>query len=295
MRVFITGGTGFVGRSIVKRALAEGHQVICLVRNRERAKEIEALGVQCPVGDILDQASLIPAMRGSDAVMHLVGVITEIGKATFEAIHYQGTVNVVSASKEAGIKRYVHMSALGTRQNAVSRYHQTKWQAEEYVRTSGLDFTIFRPSIIFGRHDQFINTFIRLIRLSPIVPIVGAGTTRVQPIWVEDVAACFTQSLQKEQTIGKVYELGGPEPISLEGLIDILIQRMKKSRLKIHVPVSMMKINAAIMELILPRPPLTREMLTMLQEDNTCDAALIEQQFDLRPLSLEDGLREYSL
>lgn len=295
MRVFITGGTGFVGRSVVRRALAEGHEVCCLVRKRERAKQLEALGVQCFEGDILNAGSLIPAMRGCDAVIHLVGIIAEVGKATFEAIHYQGTVNVVKAAQQAGIRRYVHMSALGTRPDAVSRYHQTKWRAEEHVRTSGLEFTIFRPSIIFGKDDQFMNMLIRLVRLSPIVPIIGAGTARLQPIWVEDVAACFIRALQGTKTGNKVYELGGSEPISFEDLIDLLIQRMGKSRLKIHVPVFVMEINAAIMGLVLRRPPLTRDMLIMLQEDNTCDVARVEQEFGLRFLSLEGGLREYSL
>ncbi len=295
MRLFITGGTGFVGRSVVRRALAEGHEVGCLVRNRERSKYLEPQGIQCIEGDILDAGSLIPAMRGCDAVVHLVGIIAEVGKATFEAVHYQGTVNVVKAAQQAGIQRYVHMSALGSRPNAPSCYHQTKWRAEEHVRASGLEYTIFRPSIIFGKDDQFVNMLIRLIRLSPIIPIIGAGTARLQPIWVEDVAACFVQALQNERTAGKVFELGGPEPLTFEGLIDLLIQRMRKSRLKVHIPVFVMEINAVIMKLILPRPPLTRDMLTMLQEDHTCDVTGIEQEFGQRFVSIAEGLREYSL
>ena len=188
MKVLVTGATGFVGREVV-RQLRKGGQAICiLARSRTSARAQEAVssyGAEVYVGDVLDAASLDGALSGMDAVIHLVGIIIEVGESTFENVHSRGTGNIVAAARQAGVKRFVHMSALGTRANAASRYHQTKWAAEELVRRSGLDFTIFRPSLIYGPEDQFVNMFARIIRLSPVVPLIGSPSARFQPVAVE--------------------------------------------------------------------------------------------------------------
>lgn len=167
MKVFVTGGTGFVGQEIVRQLYAAGHQARLLVRNRI-SPVVTEIAAQYPVeileGNVLNATSLPRAMHGSDAVIHLVGIISEIGEQTFESVHTRATENVIRACVIAGVKRLVHMSALGTRDDAVARYHRTKWAAEQAVSESVLHWTIFRPSLIYGPEDQFVNVFARMAK-----------------------------------------------------------------------------------------------------------------------------------
>src|SRR5947207_11117790 len=165
MKIFITGGTGFVGREIVRQLHEEGRTIRLLARNAdsERVQEmISRYRVEVHTGNVLDAASLAGALEGMHAVIHLVGIISEIGESTFENIHTLGTQNILAATRDAGIERFVHMSALGVRPGSISRYHQSKWAAEEEVRQSDLDYTIFRPSLIYGPEDQFVNLFAQI-------------------------------------------------------------------------------------------------------------------------------------
>ena len=150
-----------------------------------------------------------------DAVIHLVGIISEAGDQTFENVHTRGTQNLVHAARRAGVKRLLHMSALGTRPNAVARYHQSKWAAEEIVRESGLEWTIFRPSIIYGPDDGFVNLFAKISRFSPLVPIVGNGQTKFEPVPVEAVAHAFVKGLTEPKAIGSAFDLCGPSTLTL--------------------------------------------------------------------------------
>ena len=291
--ILITGSTGFVGRNIVKRAREKGLKLKCLVRSPERARSVLGDNIEFAQGDVLNSNSLDKAMDSVEAVIHLVGIIVETKGASFESVHYHGTVNVVEAAKKAGVKRYLHMSALGTRAEAKSRYHKTKWQAEEHVRNSELDWTIFRPSVIFGHEDEFINMFIRMIKLSPIIPIIGRGEGKIQPVWVRDVAECFLKALEKNDTIKKVFELGGYDKFNVEELIDLILKIKEKNRLKIKLPLSLMKLNAALIETLFANPPLTSDQLIMLEEENTCDVSIIKNVFEIKPKRVEDYLKEF--
>ena len=291
--ILITGSTGFVGRNIVKRAREKGLKLKCLVRSPERARSVLGDNIEFAQGDVLNSNSLDKAMDSVEAIIHLVGIIVETKGASFENVHYHGTVNVVEAAKKAGVKRYLHMSALGTRADAESRYHKTKWQAEEHVRNSGLDWTIFRPSVIFGPEDEFINMFIRMIKLSPIIPIIGKGKGKIQPVWVMDVAECFLKALEKNDTIKKVFELGGYDKLNVEELMDIILKIKEKIRIKIHLPLPLMKFNAAVIETLFANPPLTSDQLIMLEEENTCDVSIIKNVFEIKPKRVEDYLKEF--
>jgi uncharacterized protein YbjT (DUF2867 family) len=297
MKVIVTGGSGFVGRHITARLAKEGHTVRILSRHahppsREAASESNPELVR---GDIAEPGSLDAAFAGMDAVIHLVGIISEVGRNTFEKAHVIGTRNVLAAARRAGVGRFIHMSALGTRPNAVSRYHQTKWQAEELVRNSGLQYTIFRPSIIYGPGDGFVSLFARLSRFAPFLPVIGSGTARMQPVPVHVVADAFVKALTEPAAIGNTYDLAGPDELTFLEALDAILDSAGRRRPKIHVPVPLARSGAALMEWLLGRmlriaPPLTRDQIQMLQEDNTGDPTPAVELFHLRMPSFREGL-----
>ena len=211
MRVFVTGGTGFVGREILKQLSGEGHTARILVRGpwQERLHGIE--GIDAVNGDATDAASLDGALEGCDAVIHLVGIIREFPSrgVTFERLHVGATRNLLDAARQQGVQRFVHMSANGSREAADTAYHRTKWQAEQSVRESGLDWTIFQPSLVYGRGDQFVNMLADQIRKLPAVPVIGDGRYRLSPVAVENVARGFVAALENQAAIGQAYPCGG--------------------------------------------------------------------------------------
>lgn len=268
--VFITGGTGFVGRSIIRRLRSRGERVRALYRD-ERRRFIQDETIEWVPGEIESLESLRRGMAGADSVIHLVGILVEPAGQTFQKLHVDGTRNVVEAMQKSGVRRLLHMSALGTGPNAASRYHQTKWEAEEIVRASRLDATIFRPSLIFGQEDQSIRLLAKIASFSPVVPVVGSGENRLQPVWVEDVSESFIRAEKNGIGYGKSYSLCGPRTYSVNALIDLILRIKGISRLKIHLPVWTLKGPAAVAERLFAHPPLTRDQLTMLQEENICE------------------------
>jgi NADH dehydrogenase len=301
MKVLVTGATGFVGREIVRQLRAAGHTIRILARNPLSPRVQEAATrwqAEVQPGDVLEAATLEGALRGMDAVIHLVGIISEVGDSSFENVHVTGTQNLVAAAQEACVRRFVHMSALGTSPDAASRYHQSKWAAEESVRHSGLEFTIFRPSLIYGPEDHFINLLARMIRLSPIVLLLGNPDARFQPVPVEMVAAAFARSLDEPRSVGQTYDLCGPEALMLSEIVDRVQAVLGKRRLKLQVPLSLARCQAAFMEFVFPRllgkaPPLSRDQLTMLQQDNVGHPEPANELFRLQPLPLREGIARY--
>lgn len=295
MKVFVTGGTGFVGQEIVQQLRAQGDTPVLLVR-KPTSRSSKAGNSFC-IGDVLGPSGLAECMQGADAVIHLVGIISEVGKATFENVHTRGTQNVVSAAKAAKIDRLVHMSALGTRPNAVSRYHRSKWAAEERVRRSGLNYTIFRPSLIFGPQDHFVNTFARMMKLSPVVPVMGRRGTRFQPVHVKDVAAAFVRSLKVPEAIGATYDLCGPDTLTMPEILKAIGEVTARRRLQVRVPEWLAKAQAAMLESLFPlvgkAPPLNRDQLVMLNEDNVGDGLPAQRVFGIEPTRFRDGIASY--
>jgi len=298
MKVFVTGATGFVGEEIVRQLRQAGHSVRMLVRDKRLDETRGSTGEEIHVGNILDADSLRGALTGIDAVIHLVGIISEVGESTFENVHVRGTKNMVAAAQEQGVKRFVHMSALGTRSNAVSRYHRTKWEAEEIVRGSGLEFTIFRPSLIFGPRDRFVNLFAKIIRRSPIAPILGRRDAKFQPVAIETVAGAFVKSLTEVRAVGQTFDLAGPEIFTMSEIIDQILTVMKRKRLKVHIPAAVARIQAAFLEFLFPillrkAPPLNRDQLIMLQEDNVGNAQPANELFGLKAVRFREGIGRY--
>ena len=303
MRVLVTGATGFVGLEILSQLHQQGHSIRILARNPQspRVRQlVSSFSAEVHPGDVLNAATLAGAANNTVAVVHLVGIISEVGQCTFENVHTRGTQNMVAAAQQAGVGRYIHMSALGTRPNAASRYHQTKWAAEELVRHSALEFTIFRPSLIYGPGDQFINLFAKIIRRSPIVPLLASRRARFQPVPVEAVATAFAKSLLEPKSVGQTYALCGPEALTLSDIVDRIQDVLGKRRLKLRLPLGLARCQAACLEFFFQRllhapPPLNRDQLLMLQEDNIGDPQPANDLFDLRPVPLRKGIEKYLL
>jgi uncharacterized protein YbjT (DUF2867 family) len=301
VNVLVTGGTGFVGREIVRELQRAGHRIHLLVRDarsREAGELAAKCGAQLRSGNVLDAASITDSFGGIDAVIHLVGIISEIGDQTFENVHARGTQKLVASAQQAGVRRLVHMSALGTRPNATARYHQSKWAAEEIVRHSGLDWTIFRPSIVYGPGDGFVNLFARISRWSPIVPIVGGGRTKFQPVPVASVAAAFVAALAEPRAVGRTYDLCGRETFTLDEIVDEILAMTNRRRWKFHVPRALAAFQAALLEFVCRNflgqaPPLNRDQLIMLREDNVGDGRPAEELFGLPTESFREGIRRY--
>lgn len=293
MKILITGGSGFVGRTIINCLLAKQHDVRALVRRPGAIAEQPHLTTV--TGDTTDPDSLKNLLAGCDAVIHLVGIIREFpGKnITFEKLHTESTKNIVQATYDQGIPRYLHMSANGTRERAITRYHQTKWAAEEVVRQSRLNWTIFRPSLIFGPQDQFINMLAKIIKQFPVVPVFGDGRYQMQPVHVDDVATAFVSALDKYHSSEKTYCCCGPETYSYDQLLDTIGKIVKrKSVCKIHQPLMMMKPIVKLLQ-SLPQFPITEDQLQMLLEGNTCKDNSWLKDFQITPASLESSIKTY--
>ncbi|MEX2148002.1 MAG: complex I NDUFA9 subunit family protein [Candidatus Rokuibacteriota bacterium] len=292
-RVFVTGATGFVGRAVVQALRAEGCVVRCLVR-RGSERDLHGFGaIERVEGDVTVPRTLQEGVMGCHAVVHLVGIIREHPGAgvTFERVHTQGTVNVLEAATAAGVGRFLHMSALGTRPGARSRYHVTKWAAEEAVRASPLSWTIFRPSIIYGRGDEFVTMLARMIQRVPVVPVIGSGRQQLQPVPVEQVAQAFARALALEATAKHTYDVAGPEAVTMVDLLDRIGAALARRHVrKLHVPLALMRPATRLLHR-LPGFPLTPDQLLMLEENSTCDPGPFFSTFGLTPVPLNVGLR----
>ncbi len=291
MRIFIAGGTGFVGTHLVAALLGEGHELRLLAHRRGPKT---ATGIEQVEGDVTSLKTFEQAASGCDAVINLVGIIREFPARgiTFDRLHVQATANMLEAARAAGIRRYLQMSALGTRPQAVSRYHQTKFRAEGLVRSSGLDYTVLRPSLIYGPEDAFINMLAGQLRMAPVMPVIGSGTYRLQPIHVDDVARCFAQALKISETVGGCYELCGNNRLSYVELLDAVARAMgKSSPFKPHLPLGLMRMVIPVMQRI-PQFPITMDQLQMLIEENICDGCW-KKVFRFEPRDFREGIQEY--
>jgi len=296
MKIFVTGGTGFVGNEVVRQLIDQGHEVAALVRSGSESKLSLANSDQVTIhpGDVTEPDSLPQAMQGCDAVIHLVGIIREFPEkgVTFERLHVEGSRNVIEAASTQGVVRYLHMSANGARQDGNTGYHQTKWQAEQLLREAALDWTIFRPSLIFGRGGEFVEMLAGLIRKLPVVPVIGDGQYRIQPVSVHQVAETYVKALTLPESIGQVYHPGGSESYTYDELLDLTGKALGKDKVhKIHQPVSMVKPFVKLLEGH-EKFPLTQDQMTMLLEGNECDIQNWAETFSIQPIAYAQGIDE---
>jgi uncharacterized protein YbjT (DUF2867 family) len=291
MKIFLTGGTGFVGGHVRRALLARGHSIRLLVHKRSIGTET---GVEEVEGDATLLPSMIDAVAGCDATVNLIGIIREFpGRGvTFQRLHIEATRNVLSAAKHAGVTRHLQMSALGTSADSPSGYFKSKAAGEKEVRNSGLDYTIFRPSVIFGPKDDFINQLAGYLRNFPAMPVIGDGEYQMQPVAADDVARCFAESLEKPETVGQTYELCGPDRMSYNALIETIGRALGKDKvLKVHNPLGLMRLIVPVMERF-SFFPLTSDQLTMLVQGSDCDGSW-RKTFTFEPTRFEDGIRRY--
>ena len=291
MKVLVTGGTGFVGPHVVRAIAATGNDLKLLVRDSTRSRELPGQPV---VGEMTNTVTLQHAVEGVDAVVHLVAIRQGPGER-FKRVMEQGTRDLVAAANEAGAKRFILMSALGTSEDTkdLVPYYHGKWEMEEAVKGSGLEHVIFRPSFVFGHEGGILPTFRKLAKVTPVTPIIGSGEQKIQPIWVDDVAAYFAAALEKQDAANKTFELGGPDAISWNEFW----QRLRTSlgirrRPSIHVPVGLMRVNALVTERLPGNIPLTRDLLKMLEHgDNVVSNDDAVQTFQLPLVPLDEQLR----
>lgn len=299
--IAVTGASGFVGQAVVAALLAAGHRVRAISRSKTPTRE----NIEAVAADVTDADSLVPAFAGVDAVIHLVGIILERRSrgVTFERIHVVGTRNVIDAMRRAEIRRLVHMSALGARKDAPAEYHRTKFAAEELVRSGEVAFSIFRPSLIHGPRGEFMRMaagWARGTRLPFLfMPYFGAGLLgrggagRLQPIFVDDVAACFVRAIDDDSTIGQTFELGGPDEITWPQMHHIIAEAVVgKRRPVIAIPVW----YATLLTSILPDHLLgtNRSQVLMSQEDNLCDPHAVTTLLGRSPISFAESVKRYA-
>lgn len=276
MTILITGASGHLGSHITRHLASAGQEVRAMVYHRERAereRRLAGLPVEWVEADVTRPDSLSPAMVGAQAVVHTVAVAIEKGRASYEAINAEGTRHVVEAAQAAGVRRFVHLSQLGADAALPYRFLASKGRGEAYVRAAALDWTILRPSVFWGQEDEFANTFIRLALVTPVVfPIVGDSRARFQPVWVEDVAAAVESCLRDGATVGKSLELGGPEVLTLEEIERRALRAAGLRRVFVRAPMSLIRLAVALMEALLPNPPVTRSLLELLAVPNVVAA-----------------------
>jgi uncharacterized protein YbjT (DUF2867 family) len=291
--ILVTGGTGFVGTHLIRRLRSDAISVRAVVRDPDKAQTLRKLGVDVVKGELADKSSLERAAAGAERVVHLVGIIQEAAEATFTGIHVEGTRNLLEASQKAGVRHFFYQSALGTRPGAKSRYHKTKWEAEELVRASGIAFTILRPSLIYGPGDQFTIRLSEMIRMSPVLPVIGTGKSRTQPISVDDVVACIRKIIISDSFLNEMYEVGGPEQLTYEEVTQTIADALGVRRPTVHMPLFFVRTAAHMLEALLPRPPVTTDQLIMLQEDNVCSMHDIRDAFGIEPVKFREGLSKF--
>jgi uncharacterized protein YbjT (DUF2867 family) len=289
--ILLTGGTGFVGGHVVRALRETERPVRCLVRDPRRANPLARLGCELVAGDMTDAESLRAAVEGVESVVHLVA-IRQGGQEQFERIMTQGTRDLLAAAQEVGVRRFVHMSALGVSEETkdLVPYYRAKWEMEQAVQSSSLPAVIFRPSFVFGADGGILPTFRKLAKLAPVTPITGSGEQRLQPIWVDDVASYFVAAV--DGSVEGTYELGGPDVVSWNELWARLKEALGVHRPSIHVPMAVMRANALVTERLPGNIPLTRDLLKMMEAgDNVVADDAAARAFPVSLVPLDDQLR----
>lgn len=291
MKVLVAGGTGFVGRAVVHAFRARDLPVRVLARHSNDPSHFAALGAEVVEGDLTRPETLARAVDGCTHVVNLVAILTG-APAEFQRVMTEGNAALLRAAQGAGVERFVLMSALGTNEQTkdVVPYFRAKWAMERAVEGSGLEYAIVRPSFVFGRGGA-LPTFVRQVKLSPVVTVIGTGTQRIQPIWLDDVAEFYAAIVDDPRAAGRIWEIGGPDVVTWDELYLTIAKVLGKRRRIVHVPFSVARAGARLTQWA-PGAPLTVDQIAMIEGgDNVCSNTDAEDTFQLPLVTLEDQLR----
>ncbi len=296
-RVTVFGGSGFLGRQIVKSLAAEGTSVRVAVRHPERASFIERLGrdgrIELVRADVWEESTVARAVKRSASVINTVGHYVEKGRATFDAVHGQGALHVARQARQAGVERLIHISGLGADPRSDSPYVRARGIGEDLVKKAFDGVTILRPSVIFGPDDSFFNTLAGMARRTPVLPLFGMGRTNLQPVFVGDVAEACVRLLADPSTQGETYELGGPRVYAYKALLQLVLKQVDRNGVLLPVPFFLWNTLAAVMA-VLPNPPLTRDQVKLMKQDNVIEGnELTLEDLGVSPVSVEEILPTY--
>lgn len=266
--ITVFGGTGFIGRHLVALLLREGAVVRIAVRHPDRFQVAgeRASAPEIVPADVLDETAVNDAVAGAEAVVNLVGILTETAKQTYRTLHVEGARRIALAARRHGASRLIHISALGAGASSPALSDRTKAEGEHSVRAVVPQATIVRPSLVYGEGDHFFSRFAALTRISPVLPLIGGGATKFQPVFVGDVTAGLLALLQHPETAGKTYEFGGAQVYTFKELMELLLDAVKRPRLLLPIPFAVAEVQAGLLEL-LPDPPLTRDQVRLLKTD----------------------------
>ena len=292
-RAAVLGASGFIGSYLTLTMLHFGYVTHLLYNNRDPQFTSVRGKVITYRGSIEDEKALEDCFKDCEIVYHLVGLIAETRNKTFKAVVVDGTNKVVQAAKNAGVKKIIYLSALGVKPNSESLYFQTKHLAEQIVINSGLDYTIFRPSVVYGIGDKFINRIAELIKKLPVLPVTGDGLYRLQPVYVEELCAVMALAGKEDFTSREIYEIGGPQPLTYPEIVDIIKRILGIKRLNIHIPANLVRWAAALMEKIFNPAPITVDQIKMMRAGSTCDITKVEDAFNVKFSALEAQLSKY--
>ncbi len=290
--ILVTGANGFIGPKVVHALRARDLQVRALVRDPGKASQLAGWDAEVVRGDMTDARSLRQAVDGVEQIVHLVAII-QGRPEEFDRVMVQGTSDLLAAAHDAGVRRFVYQSALGTSEESKDTvpYYHAKWTAEQMVMDSGLEHVIVRPSFVFGRDGGALPLFIRQVRWSPVTPVLGPGLQRSQPIWVDDVAAYLAHSVDLAAATNRTFEIGGPDTVTWDELYARIAKVLGKRRARIHIPFRLARIGAAATER-LPYAPVSRDQITMLAgADNVVSNDDALQTFELPLVPLDEQLR----
>lgn len=295
--ILVTGGTGFVGSAIVKELLRRGEKVAVLGRDAEKIHRRLGTNVDPRAGDVRDAATLPAAMQGIDIVINAVqfpgSPIENRRKGyTFEEIDLKGTRHQVDAAKAAGVKRFVYVSGVGASKEAEKHWFRYKWEAEDYVQKSGLEWVVLRPTWVYGPEDVSLNRFLGFASKLPFVPMFGNGKQDMQPVFIDDVARAAVDCALKPEAANLVFEIGGPEVMSMNDVVSTALEVLGKKRMLLHQPVFVGK-TIGTLSGIMPSPPLSADAIDFMTEAATADNKLLLEVLKPKLTSLRDGLRTY--
>jgi NADH dehydrogenase len=297
--IFVAGATGFVGRHLIKALKEKGMKVRCLVRTEAKAELCRAEGFEAVIGSITEKDSFRGCLKDVETVVHLVGIIKEEGSQTFEKVHVEGTGNLIEEAKTAKVGRFFYQSALGASSDSNSLYRRTKAEAEKIVKESGIPYTIFRPSLIVGKGDGFTETLKKIINAGPVVPVPGAGKARFQPIYIGDWIKCFLKIIESPSGLNGVFEFGGPEHLSYEEILRLVMEATGRVKPVVHVPMGIARLGipfiGGVARLLgMDVPTATPEQLELLETDNICGTDSVESQFGFKPVAFRDALSYFT-